>query len=69
MELTFLKTKGIGIDSRIDKKELEWNLELLKGIDPSSVTYTNYRCYMGTLFEIYVSAKSHVDKLVLFAMY
>ena len=30
LELTFLKTKGIGNDSGIDKKELEWNLELLK---------------------------------------
>ena len=30
LELTFLKTKGIGIDSGIDKKELEWNLELIK---------------------------------------
>ena len=25
LELTFLKNKGIGIDSGIDKKELEWN--------------------------------------------
>ena len=30
LELTFLKTKGIGIDSGIDKMELEWNLELIK---------------------------------------
>ena len=30
LELTFLKTKGIGIDSGIDEKELEWNLELIK---------------------------------------
>ena len=30
LELTFLNTKGIGIDSGIDKKELEWNLELIK---------------------------------------
>ena len=30
LELTFFNTKGIGIDSGIDKKELEWNLELIK---------------------------------------
>ena len=30
LELTFLKAKGIGIDTGIDKKELEWNLELIK---------------------------------------
>ena len=30
LELTFLNTKGIGINSGIDKKELEWNLELIK---------------------------------------
>ena len=33
LELTFLKhvkTKGIGIDSGIDKKELKRNLELIK---------------------------------------
>ena len=25
LELIFLKTKGIGIDSGVDEKELEWN--------------------------------------------
>ena len=30
LELTFLKTKGIGINSGIDKRELEWNVELIK---------------------------------------
>ena len=30
LELTVFNTKGIGIDSGIDKKELEWNLELIK---------------------------------------
>ena len=30
LELIFLNTKGIGIDSGMDKKEFEWNLELIK---------------------------------------
>ena len=53
LELTFLKTKGIGIQSGIDKKELEWNLELIKSNWPQL-------CIGGHLDFYWISLIFHV---------
>ena len=60
LELTFLKTKGIGIDSGIDKKELEWNLELIKKNWPQLCPQHRWQTLEPTGIEPQLDQMSHL---------